>query len=324
MLLSFINKINSLNDYIFSPLDNIIENLPFEEWILDAVIDSIHLLPFLFVIFVIIEILEFYFSDKIDYYVKKSRKSCVAVGAVASIMPQCGFSVIFSSLYSKRLVSRGCIIAVYLGTSDETIPILLASPSNANLILPIVGLKLLIAVFAGYVIDLLFTKHLFPTKRVIEQIDVNETYEEIKETVSEGGCCNHNPVTKNKRELVLHPLMHTINIFAFILVITLILNYVFEHVSVMNCITENSSNIFQCVVASFIGLIPNCAISIGITMMLMKGTISFGAAMSGLLANGGLGLLVLLKNNNFKDTFVLILILLSISIVSGFLINVII
>ncbi|MCQ2754512.1 MAG: arsenic efflux protein [bacterium] len=317
MLISILEKINNFNEWCFSPIDGLVDKLPFEEWALDAIIDSVHLLPLLFIIFVIIELLEFYFSDKIDYYVKKSRKSCVAVGSLASILPQCGFSVISSSLYSRKLISMGCLIAVYLGTSDETIPILLAHPNKAHLIIPIVGVKLLIAVLMGYFIDLVSTKKLFPEKRVREKLVEEDPDVDINESIVEEGCCNHNPATRNRRELILHPLVHTINIFAFILVITFVLNYALESVSIMDYLEKTSAGYLQPVITAFVGLIPNCAVSIALTMMLIKGTISFGACMSGLLANAGLGLLVLLKNNDFKDTIKIICILLAISILSG-------
>lgn len=307
MLISVLEKINSFNELIFSPLDNFISSFPLEDWVADAITDSLHMLPFLFLIFVVIELLEFYFSDKIDTYVKKANKSGVAIGALASILPQCGFSVIASSLYSRKLITRGCLIAVYLGTSDETIPILLANPDKAYLIIPIVGIKLFIAIIMGYFIDIAFSKTSLSPEESEAEIEIHEE-----------GCCNHSPESTNKRELILHPLMHTLNIFAFILVITLILNYAFEHFTLAQALAKTSHKYLQCVVAAFVGLIPNCAVSIAITMMLIKGSISFGAAMSGLLANAGLGLLVLLKNNDFKDTLRIIFILLIISIVSGF------
>lgn len=302
MLIEILKKINHLNEIIFAPLDNFIENLPIADWAADAVIDSFHMLPLLFLAFVLIEVMEFYFSDKIDKWIKTAKKSSVAVGALASILPQCGFSVIASSLYTRKLLTRGCLIAVYLGTSDESIPILLAYPEKAHLIIPIIGIKLFIAILAGYFIDF---------------VGVNteeDTTEEIE--IHEEGCCNHNPETSNKKELLLHPILHTVNIFAFILTITLLLNFVLENVSI-NSLLHTSHKYLQCVIASIIGLIPNCAVSIAITMMLIKGSITFSAAMSGLLSNTGLGLLVLLRHNDFKDTLKVILTLLLISILTG-------
>ncbi len=315
MLISILEHINDFNERVFAPVDKLINLLPLEDWILDAITDSIHLLPFLFIIFVLIEILEFYFADKINAWIKKARRSEVAVGSLASILPQCGFSVIASSLYSRKMITRGCLIAVYLGTSDETIPILLAHPEKACLILPIIGLKLLIAISVGYIIDVISRQF------TDEDTKLAEIPEDEKIEIHEEGCCNHNPDTRNKKELILHPISHTVNIFGFILIITLILNYALEHLSIANFLTASSHRYLQCVVSAIVGLIPNCAVSIAITMMLIKGTLTFSAAMSGLLSNAGLGLLVLLKNNDFKDTLKIIFLLLLISILAGFAIE---
>ncbi len=305
MFISFLEKIDFIYESLFTPIDNLVENLPVANWALDAICDSIHLLPFLFIVFVLIEIIEFYHADKMNALLKKSGKSGVLVGALASIIPQCGFSVIASSLYSNRIITRGCLIAVYLATSDETIPILLATPAKVYLIIPIVGIKLFIGIIMGYLIDLIFPQ------KIIK--DTNEV------DIIEEGCCKHDIEHGSKRELVIHPILHTANVFAFILVITLLLNYFLANVNVDNLI--GGSKFIQPIIASFIGLIPNCAVSIGLTMMLIKGTISFGAVMSGLLSNAGLGLLVLLKNNDFKDTVKIICILLFISIISGIILN---
>ncbi len=307
MLISLINKINELNEWIFSPIDSIIEKIPAADWVVDAIIDSVHLLPFLFIVFLIIELLEFYWADRINSLLKKTDKSGVLVGSMAAIIPQCGFSVIASSLYSKRIITRGCLIAVYLATSDETIPILLATPSKAYLIIPIVLIKLIIGLTAGYLIDII------RPQAVVESSDFDLNL------VEEEGCCKHDIEHGHKREILLHPIIHTANVFGFILIITLILNYCLESVAITNLI--NGSKLIQPIIAAFVGLIPNCAISIGITMMLIKGSITFGAAMSGLLSNAGLGLLVLLKNNDFKDTIKIIAFLVLISILSGLLIE---
>ena len=307
MLISIVNKLNAFNEWIFEPVDSIIEKLPFAEWVIDAICDSVHLLPFLFFVFLIIELLEFFWADKINSLIKKTGKSGILVGSLASIIPQCGFSVMASSLYSRRIITRGALIAVYLATSDETIPILLATPSKMYLVVPIVGLKLLIGIVFGYLIEFIT-----PTK-VVDNTDFSPDISE------EEGCCKHDIEHGHKREIIIHPIVHTANVFGFILVITLILNYCLDNSAITDLIA--GSKYIQPVIASIIGLIPNCAISIGITMMLIKGSITFGAAMSGLLANAGLGLLVLLKNNDFKDTVKIIATLFAISTVSGLVIT---
>ena len=309
MLVSVINKINEFNEWMFSPIDGLIEKLPFADWVIDAICDSVHLLPFLFIVFLIIELLEFFYADKLNSLLKKTGKSGILVGGLASIIPQCGFSVIASSLYSKKIITRGCLIAVYLATSDETIPILLATPAKAYLIIPIVAVKLVIGITAGYLIDIVRPQAL------IKNEDFSVDF------IEEEGCCKHDIEHGHKREIIIHPIIHTANVFGFILVITLILNYCLESVSITSIL--ESGKYIQPIIASFIGLIPNCAVSIGVTMMLVKGSITFGAAMSALLSNAGLGLLVLLKNNDFKDTLKIIGFLLVISIISGLVLTVI-
>ena len=263
----------------------------------------------MFFVFLIIEILEFYYADKINSTLKKTGKGSVLIGALAAIFPQCGFSVIASSLYVDRIITRGTLIAVYLSTSDETIPILLATPSKAYLIIPIVGLKLLIGIVMGYFVDFAL-----PQKAQL----VKNSEQSFEDRIEEG-CCKHDLEHGNKREIIIHPILHTINIWGFILAITLVLNYSLTNIAITDFIS--GGKLLQPIFAAFVGLIPNCAISIGLTMMLIKGTITFGAVISGLLANAGLGLLVLLKNNDFKDTLKIIFILLLISIISGLAIN---
>ena len=310
MLISLLEKINNFNEFIFTPLDSFIESFGLPEWAADALIDSFHLLPFLFFIFVLIELFEFYFSNKIDNWIKKSEKSSILVGAFASIFPQCGFSVIASSLYTKRMISKGCLLAVYLGTSDEAIPILLAHPAKAYLVIPIVGIKLFIAILMGYFIDFAFAKQIIDPKQDV--------------VIEEEGCCKHDILTDNKINLWLHPVMHTFNVFAFILIITLILNFFIKDTVIINFLSnpDLTFKILQPVITAFIGLIPNCAVSIALTMMLVKGTITFGAAIAGLCSNAGLGLLVLLrKNSSLKDSVYIILLLLLISIISGIILE---
>ena len=309
MLVLLIRKINELNEWLFAPIDSIIEKFPFTDWITDAICDSVHLLPFLFIVFFIIELLEFYYADKLNSLLKKTGKSGILVGSLAAVIPQCGFSVIASSLYSKRIITRGCLIAVYLATSDETIPILLATPNKVYLIIPIIAVKLLIGLTAGYLIDII------RPQAVVKNEDFSVDF------IEEEGCCKHDIEHGHKREIFIHPIIHTANVFGFILIITLILNYCLESVTITHLL--KTGKYLQPVLAAFIGLIPNCAISIGVTMMLIKGSITFGAAMSALLSNAGLGLLVLLKNNDFKDTMKIIAFLLVISILSGLMLTII-
>lgn len=313
MFIEFLNKLNTINENLFSGFDRIIENIGMPDWLADAIIDSFHVLPLLFIVFLIIEFVEFFYSDKINSFMKKSEKSAPLIGSLAAIIPQCGFSVIASTLYIRRFITKGTLIGIYLATSDEAIPILLAQPNQIHYVLPIIGLKFFIGICAGYLIDLILKENKYIP--IPEKSD-----EEVDE-----GCCHHCVSRRRKRELIYHPLKHTFNIFVFILVITILLNFVLMEYSnhSMLHLLLGKAKILEPVITAIIGLIPNCAISIALTMLLIKGSISFGAVMSGLLSNAGLGILILCRHNeNLKDTLKIIGILLSISIVSGLLIQI--
>ena len=312
MLLQFLNFLNSTNEAIFSGFDSLIESLGMADWLADAIIDSFHVLPLLFIVFLIIEIVEFFYAEKINDFMKNSEKSAPAIGSLAAIIPQCGFSVIASTLYIRKFITKGTLIAIYLATSDEAIPILLAEPSQMHYVLPIIGVKIVIAIVAGYLIDFILKDDKY--------IAITPKHEDNCEHCEDDGCCHHSVSRRRKRDLIYHPLHHTCNIFVFILIITVILNFLinlYSNHEFLHVIIAKFKFI-EPILMAFIGLIPNCATSIAITMLLIKGSISFGAAIAGLLSNAGLGILVLLRHNeNIKDTAKIISILLVISIVCG-------
>lgn len=292
-----------------------LENLGLAEWIADAIGDSIALLPWLFVIFILIELFEYYYADKVKKFIRYAHKGGPVIGSLVSIIPQCGFSVIASTLYVRKYVTMGTLIAIYLATSDEALPVLLAKPEYFKYILPIIGIKLLIAIPTGYLIDCIFKSEL---KEITEPEKPQKAQDEV-------GCCKHEVTSPSKKQLILHPLKHTFNIFAFILVITLILNFLIDEEKIANFYQNGLVlyKIIQPIITSIIGLIPNCAVSLAITVMMIKGTISFGAAMAGLLSNAGLGLLVLLRGNRAKNNIKIVGILLAVSIICGELIQLI-
>lgn len=310
MIVEFLEKLNGINEFLFSGTDALITALNLPDWCLDAVLDTLHLIPVLFIIFLIIEIVEFFKADELNNLVLKSEKASTFIGSFLAIFPQCGFSVIASSLYIKRFITKGTLIAVFLATSDEAIPLILARPDKIHFLIPLVCVKLIAAIFFGYLVDFI----LKDDKYVFKKLDIDEP----------SGCCGHEITKKRKRDLVYHPLIHTLNISLFIFVVSLIINLFFMLISnnyiLHNLLTKIS--IVAPIFTAMFGLIPNCAISIALTILLFDGSISFGAAMAGLLSNAGLGILVLLKNkDNYKDTFKIILILYVISVLCGFLIQ---
>lgn len=317
MIIDLLNKLNSINESIFSGFDELIESFGIPDWLCDAILDSFHILPLLFLVFLIIEIIEFFFADNINNFLKKSEKSAPLIGSLAAIIPQCGFSVIASTLYIRRFLTKGTLIAIYLATSDEAIPVLLSEPNQIHYVLPIIGIKIVIGVVAGFTID-----YILKDNKYISIIPKHEGNCEHCE--EDEGCCHHSVSKRRKRELIYHPLKHTFNIFIFILLITVGLNY-FIHIYSSHIALHSLFGRIKFVTpifTSIFGLIPNCATSIALTMLLIKGSISFGAAIAGLLSNAGLGILVLFRHNeNLKDTMQLVGILLLISMVSGMIIQ---
>lgn len=312
MLIEFLNSLNSINEALFSGFDSWIENLGIADWLADAIIDSLHILPLLFLVFLVIEIIEYFYAEKINDFMKKSEKSAPPIGSLAAIIPQCGFSVIASTLYIRKFITKGTLIAIYLATSDEAIPILLAEPSQIHYVLPIIGVKIVIAIIAGYLIDFILKDNKY--------ISIQPKHDDNCVHCEEDGCCHHSVSRRRKRDLIYHPLHHTCNIFVFILLITVLLNFLinlYSNIEVLRLIIAKFK-LLEPVIMAFLGLIPNCATSIAITMLLIKGSIGFGAAMAGLLSNAGLGILVLLRHNeNIKDTMKIVAILLVISIICG-------
>ncbi len=315
MIIELINKISEINENLFSGFDEMIENTGMAEWLADAIIDSFHVLPLLFLVFLFIEIIEYFYSEKINSFMQKSEKAAPLIGGLAAIIPQCGFSVIASTLYLRKFITKGTLIAIYLATSDEAIPILLAEPDKIYYVLPIIVVKIVIGVCAGYLIDFILKDKKYVL--VADDEDCHLHHED-------DGCCKQSVSKRRKRDLIYHPLRHTLNIFLFILLITVILNFLIEIYGKYDVLPVIFGKIrfLQPIFTALLGLIPNCAISIALTMMLIKGSISFGAAVAGLLSNAGLGIIILLRHkDNFKDTINIIAIILVISIISGYILQ---
>lgn len=308
MFIELVKNINTFNTAILGWSNKYIEMLPCADFVKDALIDSLNLVPFLFVIFFFIELCELYFSKKVTHIPEHSQKIGPLLGALTALVPQCGFSVIASTLYVRKLITRGTLIAVYISTSDEAIPVLLSHPEMLSSILPILGTKFFLAILTGYSVDLL----LKPNKKNTPEAEYIEL--ETK------GCCHHEISNDRfkKRTLIFHPLKHTLNIFLFILLVSIILNWILmlSHGHLKEVFLYNTP--IQPIISAIIGLIPNCAISVLITMLYIEHAISFGSAIAGLSTGAGLGLIILLKKNcSFKDSLQIIGILLGISILAG-------
>ena len=295
-------------NYIFLKLTEYMDMLP--EFVQDAVKDSINLIPWLFIIFVFIEIFESFFSKKIHVILKYSQKVGPLIGTCLAIIPQCGFSIVAAMLYVRKFISTGTLLAVFVATSDEAIPILTAYPEQIHIVGRVIVIKIILAIIIGYTTDFILKEH---NKGDLKENEINID--------KEHGCCSHSLKINNFWELFIHPLKHTFWIFLFILLVCLGLNYMFETLGAENISKIMLHNtVFQPVLVGIFGLIPNCAVSVLITMMFIKGAISFGSVISGLSSGAGLGLLVLYKkNSSLKNSVFVTLILLLFSITAGIL-----
>lgn len=307
-LISGFNYIISLPEHLIEPL----EFLP--EFVKEPLIESINLVPFLFIIFILIEVLERYFTKKKHLFVFFMKKIGPLFGSLFASIPQCGFSVIASTLYTRRILSRGTLLAVYFATSDEAIPVLMSYPDKVYLILPVIILKIIIAVIVGYLVDILVGYK--ANEPIIEEKPLE---------VKVDGCCHHKLADAAKtKEFWIHPIKHTFNIFIFILIISLILSGLLHQAGTEENLAKYClmNSPLQPFMASIIGLIPNCAISVMLTILYLKHTISFGSLIAGLCSAGGLGVLVLLKrNNDKKDTALILGIMVVISTVIGLILQ---
>lgn len=300
-----------------------------EKIFLEVLVDSLKMIPFLFLIYVAIELVEYKFGNKIRQGIQKSGKFGPAAGALVGSFPQCGFSVISTALYTQRLLTVGTLLAVYLSTSDEAIPVILSQPDKAILILPLILTKIFIAFTAGYAIDFVWRKNnektLAHAEAYAEGRDNLEHHHES--VIDEKACCGHslnaNAKKFSSKEIIIHPLIHTAKIFSFIFIISFLINLIFFKIGEETLRHLLAGHIFwQPFIAALFGLIPNCAASVAITELYLKGTITYGAVIAGLCASGGLGILVLFKEEkNYLAVFTIIGLLFGISVLAGLFIQ---
>jgi len=269
----------------------------------DTLLDCIKTLPFLFLAYLLMEYVESRMGDKINDLTTKAGKFSPLVGSLLGIIPQCGFSAAASNLYATNLISIGTLCAIYLSTSDEMLPLLLAEGISVSRAIKIVLLKAFIALIFGYLIDLLFNKH--------EKVNIEDLCErEHCHCEEEGG------------SILKAALTHTLHIFIFLLIVSFLLNLLIGFLGEDNIVNFIGSHIIAYPLVALIGLIPNCAASVIITRLWLENIISFGAMLGGLLTGSGVGILVLWRvNNNPKRNILIMVLLLLCGIISAFLLD---
>lgn len=269
--------------------------------LLHALKDSALVLPFLFLTYLLMELLEHKAGSGVEKTIQKAGKFGPLAGGALGLVPQCGFSALAAGFYAGRVVSVGTLLAVFLATSDEMIPVMLGARVGVGKILTVLALKLGIAVFVGFLVDLLWCR---------ERLHVEGLCEE------EGCGCGEKGVW-------LSTLYHTLHVFLFVLLFNLIIGFALELVgeAALGRVMRDVPVLGQ-LIAALVGLIPNCAASVAIATLYTKGVITAGAMLAGLLTGAGAGLLVLLRTNKkWKENLLIVGVLLITGVLFGTLLD---
>ncbi len=276
-----------------------------------AIEDNFRIIPFLFVTYCIMEYMEHAMAEKTEGAVKYSGKMGPLFGGILGVIPQCGFSAAASSFYSGGVITLGTLLAIFLSTSDEMLPILISETVPAGTIIKILGVKALIGVAAGFLVD-------FALKKIGKGHVVQKHIHDLCEQ-------EHCHCEEGESSVWKSALVHTIKVFGFIFVVSVLLNLVME------CGGEdalewfaNNNSVLAAILTGLVGLVPNCAASVIITQLYLNHFISAGAMMAGLLVGAGVGVLVLFRTNRpVKQNVKITALLYAIGVTAGLLIDLI-
>lgn len=271
--------------------------------VLDTLLDALKILPFLFLAFLLIEFVEHKLNNRSKKIIAKSDKFGPALGALLGLIPQCGFSVMATNLYVTRIVSLGTLIAIYLSTSDEMVPILMSGGASLKIIALILTIKLFVGMISGFIIDFIIRK------RAIQKTNY--------EICEEENCHCEKGIIKSS-------LIHTFKTLSFVVIVSFALNILFEYAGneiLAKVFMKNS--VFGPLLSSLIGLIPNCGSSVIISELYLEGVISFGSMIAGLLTGSGVAILILFKSNkNIKENLMILSLIYGIGVIAGIFIEI--
>ena len=276
-----------------------------KDCLMDGLIDTLKLLPYLLITFLVLELLEHKLSKKNEKILKENKKYGVVLGGLLGSLPQCGFSVVGSNLFSSRVITIGTLVAIFLSTSDEMLPIMLSENTDILVLLRIIGFKVLIGIIVGIIVDIIMKKR---------DVHVHEHIHDM---------CNEEHCSCDKDGIFLSSLKHTIKISLFILIANILIGLIINGIGEDNLsnILLNK-NIFTYFIASLVGLIPNCASSVIITELYLANVLSIGHLLAGLLPGSGLGILLLFKSNkNIKENLMILSIIYFIGVIVGILVD---
>ena len=269
----------------------------------ETLIDTIKLIPFLFLTYLAMEYLEHRTGEKAQRLIKRAGRLGPALGGLLGVVPQCGFSAAASNLYAGKIITMGTLMAVFLSTSDEMLPIMISENVGLRMIAKVLAVKVIVAIIAGFLIDCIVRKgeKEMPIEHLCEQ--------------------HHCHCEKGIWKSALH---HTVEIFIYIFIVSLVLNLLIAWVGedVLGSLILNRP-VVGTMIAGIVGLIPNCAASVIITQLYLGGVLSAGAMIAGLLSGTGVGLLVLFRvNDNRKENLRLIGLLYVVGIIAGIVVEI--
>ena len=265
----------------------------FDEVILHGLFETLKIIPFLLIAYIVMELIEHKASDKVRAFLTRSGSLGPLVGGALGAIPQCAFSAVASNLYAGRIITFGTLVAVFLSTSDEMLPLLIGSGADPVRIIVIICYKLTVGIAVGFLINL----YLRMTKGKRRPINVEDICEE------EGCHC--------EKGIFISALIHTAKITVLILLVTLAVNCAvyFIGADALGAVLGKLPGIAH-LISAFIGLVPGCATSVALTSLAISGVITDGVMLAGLFSGAGIGLFVLLKvNKSWRENLVIMTVL---------------
>ena len=261
--------------------------------LLDTLLDAAKLIPFLYLTYLLLEFIEHRAKEQTEALMKKAGKLGPFLGGALGAVPQCGFSASMSNLYAENIISLGTLVAVFLSTSDEMLPIMISGISSGDIrawsVVKILLVKILLGVVVGFIVD--------GVARLCSKKEKNIDIESL---------CHDDHCGCEEGNIFLSALIHTLKILAFILVVSFALNTVIYFIGedALGNFISSLPVVVGPLATALVGLVPNCASSIVITQLYMSGVISAGSMLAGLLSGSGIGLLILFRvNKNMKSNF---------------------
>ena len=261
--------------------------------LLDTLLDAAKLIPFLYLTYLLLEFIEHRAKEQTEALMKKAGKWGPFLGGALGAVPQCGFSASMSNLYAENIISMGTLVAVFLSTSDEMLPIMISGISSGDIrawsVVKILLVKILLGVVVGFIVD--------GVARLCSKKEKNIDIESL---------CHDDHCGCEEGNIFLSALIHTLKILAFILVVSFALNTVIYFIGedALGNFISSLPVVVGPLATALVGLVPNCASSIVITQLYMSGVISAGSLLAGLLSGSGIGLLILFRvNKNMKSNF---------------------